>query len=396
MKKNITDKFTISIYGAGYVGLATAALLSLHNSVTVYDVDKKRVDSIRKNISPIHDNDIKDFLVENPNLIKSSDDLDSGFLKSDFIVICTPTDYDSVQNSFNTSSVEKVIARAFKCNFVGNIIIKSTVPVGFTDAMCKKYNTDCIIFSPEFSREGKSLHDLWYPSRIIIGSNNEYAREFGQLLCKASKSNDPPLIFMNSNEAESVKLFSNTFLAMRVAFFNELDSFGLIMNLDVSKIIYGVCLDNRIGQYYNNPSFGYGGYCLPKDSQQLLSSFQDIPQGLVKATIESNQIRKKFIADHISAKKPKLVGIFLLAMKKDSDNFRNSSIHDIIFLLKELKISIVIYEPLLTEADFDGVKVLKSLNSFKKSCDLIIANRISPEIKDVTHKVFSRDIFNIE
>jgi UDPglucose 6-dehydrogenase len=396
LKNNTENKLKISVYGSGYVGLATSILLSQSTIITIFDIDERKIKLINKNISPIADKDIDTFFKDYPDRIRASKPGISGFTDADFVVICTPTDYDTAEGCFDTSSVEQVIKDVLDSNFTGFIIIKSTVPVGFTDSMCKKYNTENIVFSPEFSREGNSLYDLWYPSRIVVGSFLGEAKKFGNLLCKAAKKSDVELIFMNSFEAEAVKLFSNTYLAMRVAFFNELDSFGLMNNLNVKNIINGVCMDQRIGQFYNNPSFGYGGYCLPKDSKQLLSSFQDIPQQLIKATIASNEIRKKFIADYIKLKKPKLVGIYQLAMKKNSDNHRNSPMHEIIELLKSLNIPLIIYEPLISEEYYKKIKVLKSLNDFKKTADLIIANRLSIEIEDIAEKVFTRDIFNIE
>jgi UDPglucose 6-dehydrogenase len=389
----LTERRNITIFGAGYVGMSLAVLLAEKNIVNIFDIDHEKVKLINKGLSTIQDPMIEDFMSSKNIKIKATNIPAEAIYHSDYYVIATPTDFNSDTQFFNTSSVEKCIQMILDAGLNGVIIIKSTIPVGFTDQMRKKFKFKKIIFSPEFLREGSALEDNLIPSRIIVGGKCKSSREFANLLAKAASKEDVPILYMDSKAAESTKLFSNAYLAMRVAFFNELDSFAISNKIEASSIISGVCLDDRIGNYYNNPSFGYGGYCLPKDTKQLLSSFSYTPQNLVSAIIDSNKTRKKFIASEILKSKPKIIGIYRLNMKFGSTNFRLSAIIDIIQLLKDSNAKIIIYEPLIQETAFMDFTIDKSLESFKKNSSIILANRITNEIADVEEKVYSRDLF---
>lgn len=382
-----------TVVGAGYVGLSNAVLLSLAHDVALIDVDEKRVDQINQGISPVVDNDIEAFLRDRC-LTLLADKPNSGMYKnSDVVVVATPTDYDPETNYFDTSSVDKVVGDVVAENTEALIVIKSTIPVGHTKLLRKKYSSDNIIFSPEFLREGKALHDNLYPSRIIVGGNSEKARKYAETMRSLAVKKDVDVLLIDSTEAEAVKLFSNTYLAMRVAFFNELDSYAETHGLSTKQIIEGVSLDPRIGNFYNNPSFGYGGYCLPKDSKQLLANYQDVPQTIIKAIVEANRTRKDFIAEQIIKKNPKCVGIYRLAMKQGSDNFRSSSIQGVMKRIKAKGIRVIVYEPELTEATFFNSDVYDDLDAFKSDSDIILSNRNAPELVDVKDKIYTRDIF---
>ncbi len=384
----------ITVAGIGYVGLSNAVLLSYSNQLVAFDIDQKKINQINNRISPLSDRDIeKALLKDNINLLGTIDEKEA-FDDPDYIIIATPTDYDPETNRFDTSSIESVIRKALAINKDQCFIIRSTVPIGFTKKMIKKFNHSRIYFCPEFLREGLALLDSFSPSRIILGDDSNDTRIFADLIKDSTKMKDYPEIFMKSDEAESIKLFSNTYLAMRIAFFNEVDSFCIHKKLSTKNIIKGISYDHRIGDYYNNPSFGYGGYCLPKDTKQLKSNFEDIPNSLIKAIVDSNEIRKSFIINYILSMKPKKVGIYRLTMKANSDNFRSSAIMDIVKGLKEKKINILIFEPLFNEDNLEGVTVVKNLDNFKKSCDILIANRLENEILDVKDKIITRDIFN--
>jgi len=386
----------ITIAGLGYVGHSLAVLLSQKYEVCAYDIDPKKIVKINSNVNFKNEKDIRKFLNKKNFNIFGTLNKNIAFKDSDFVIIATPTNFDDKSNSFNTSTVESIIKSSIKINKKSVIIIKSTVPIGFTDLMRKKYNKKNIIFSPEFSRETNSLYDNLYPSRIIVGDNTKEAKKFSNMLIQCSLKNKKTIkeIFMSSSEAESVKLFANTYLAMRIAFINELDSFSESNILDSKKIIQGVCSDDRIGDFYNNPSFGYGGYCLPKDTKQLLKNYRDIRNNLIKATIESNNTRKKYIVNSIIKHKPRVIGVFRLIMKNKSDNFRESAIIDIIKILKRKKFKIFIYEPFIKSNDFEGIKIIRDLNEFMNKSDLIIANRISNRLKKYKNKLYTRDIFN--
>ncbi len=381
--------------GTGYVGMSMIALLSKHNQVTALDIDTIKVSKINKGISTIEDSEITEYMDKYSKSINATTEKEQAYKDADYVIVATPTNYDEKENYFDTSSVESVIADAISYG-EPSIIIKSTIPVGFTEAIKKKYSTEKIIFSPEFLREGSSLRDNLYPDRIIMGSNSDEAIIFSEILQKAAVKKNIQKVFMNSTEAEAVKLFSNTYLAMRVSFFNELDSYSMAKGLDSSSIIKGVCLDKRIGDFYNNPSFGYGGYCLPKDTKQLLANYENVPQNLIEAIVSANSTRKDFISDEIISMKPKKVGIFKLVMKSGSDNFRSSAIQGILKRIKAKGIEVLIYEPLLNENLFFNSKVTKNLDKFKKECDLILTNRNMDELSDVSNKVFTRDLFGNE
>ena len=390
------NKTKITVVGSGYVGMSLAALLSQNNEVTVLDIDSARVDKINNKLSTVADAEIELFLSEKDLCITATTDKKIAYEGASFVIVATPTNYDTVNNYFDTSSVDDVVGDALKLNKQAYVVIKSTIPVGHTKLLQEKYATNRIIFSPEFLREGQALKDNLYPSRIIIGSQLEAGKTFAKILAKGAKKQDIETLFIDSTEAEAVKLFSNTYLAMRVSFFNELDSYALSNDLNAESIISGVCLDERIGGGYNNPSFGYGGYCLPKDTKQLLANFDQVPQTLMQAIVSSNSKRKDFIADSIINLKPRIVGIYKLSMKKDSDNFRASAIKGIMRRIKDKGIEIVIYEPDLKENEFENLKVLDSLKSFKDISDIIISNRLSSELDDVADKVFTRDLFGVD
>ncbi len=387
-------KFKLCIAGTGYVGLSLSVLLAQKNDVIAYDIVKSKVDQINKKISPISDLEIDDYLSNKDLSLKATDDPFEAFQNAHFIVIATPTDYDTVTNRFNTESVVSVAKQAISINPDATLIIKSTVPVGFTTQLRKDLQYEKIIFSPEFLREGRALYDNLHPSRIIMGSKSAEAKTFASLLIEGAIKDDCTVLLTESDEAEAVKLFSNTYLAMRVAYFNELDSYAIDRNLNSLDIINGVCLDPRIGNHYNNPSFGYGGYCLPKDTKQLLANYSNVPQKIMSAIVEANSTRKDFIAEDILKKTPKVVGIYRLIMKTGSDNFRASSIQGIMKRINAKGIEIVVFEPSMREKHYFGSEVLNDLAKFKSKCDMIIANRITEDLKDSLKKVYTRDLFS--
>jgi UDPglucose 6-dehydrogenase len=391
----LNNKIKVTIVGSGYVGMSLSVLLAQHNEVTVLDVDPVRVDKVNRGQSTVSDADIENFLADRTLVLSATLDKEAACHGASFIIVATPTDYDTLTNSFDTSSVDGVVEDALRLNQEALVVIKSTIPVGHTKLLQEKFGTARIIFSPEFLREGQALKDNLYPSRIVVGGHCEASKEFGRLLAQGAVKEDIETLFIRSTEAEAVKLFANTYLAMRISFFNELDSYALAHDLDTKSIINGVCLDARIGHGYNNPSFGYGGYCLPKDTKQLLANYENIPQTLVQAIVSSNSTRKDFIADEIIKKNPEVVGFYRLVMKEGSDNFRSSAIQGVMKRIRAKGIEIIIYEPSLSDNFFFGSRVVEDLVEFKMGADIIVTNRMAKELDDVVNMVFTRDIFGI-
>lgn len=383
----------IAVAGIGYVGLSNAGLLAQNNTVVATDISQTRVDAVNARRSPIIDPELEDFLAHKALDLSATTDPEEAFADADFVIIATPTNYDPETNYFDTSSVESVIGFVLRSNPRATIVVKSTVPVGFIREIRERFDTDRVLFSPEFLREGRALYDNLHPSRIIVGDQTAEAKRFADLLLEGAVKKDVPVLFTHPNEAEAIKLFSNTYLAMRVAYFNELDSYALAHRMDTRQIIEGVSFDPRIGAHYNNPSFGYGGYCLPKDTKQLLANYSEVPQDLIRAIVDANQTRMDFLAEQVARLQPKVVGVYRLVMKAGSDNFRQSSVQGIVERLKAKGINLIVYEPALKDEWFLGNRVIRKLDEFKAEAQLILANRVDEEINDVSEKVFTRDVF---
>jgi UDPglucose 6-dehydrogenase len=391
----MNSRTKITIVGLGYVGLANLALLSTTYQAVGVDIEVQKVDQVNSGISPIHDAELTEFLANKPKQLTATTNLLEAMVDADFALVCVPTDFSNTEGRFNTDLLEQVTGQILAFSNKVTVILKSTLPIGFTSGLRARLNTDRIIFSPEFLREGKALHDSFYPSRIVVGGQSKRAMQFSELLRRSARKADVPVLLTNSNEAEAIKLFSNTYLAMRVAFFNELDTYAIQYNMNALDIVKGVTGDPRIGDHYCNPSFGYGGYCLPKDSKQLLSNFFETPQNMIGATVEANQTRIKFIVESIAEQGANKIGIYRLKMKAESDNFRQSTVIQVASLLQQKGLKVVAYEPLIKESYFDSIKIENNLQNFKKNSDLIVANRLANELSDVLEKIYTRDLFGI-